>query len=260
MGSQPLKPPCAPGSERAADREAAPSPADYCREVEAYLCRKNDGHLIRIVGPSFDLVSRWASQGVPLTIAFRGVDRYFERYYRKGARRRPVRIDFCEADVLDLFDEWRRALGLTSAADAPSDAAAEVEQDRGRGTSMPAHLERLVLRLTRARVSGALGPDADELVDSVARELDAARAARGGLRGEAREALIGRLAVLDRELIRTARRAIPEAEQHTLGAQADVELAPFRATMAPDRYAAAHEAAVDRLVRARFDLPILTVA
>ena len=31
--------------------------SDYCREIEAYLCRKNDGHLIRVVGPSFDLVS-----------------------------------------------------------------------------------------------------------------------------------------------------------------------------------------------------------
>jgi len=85
---------------------------DYCHEVERYLCQKNDGHLIRIVGPSFDLVSAWAAQGVPLKVACRGIDRYVERYYGKGPRRRPVRIDFCEADVLDAFDEWRRATGL----------------------------------------------------------------------------------------------------------------------------------------------------
>ena len=41
----------------------------------------------------------------------RGIDRYFERYYAKGPRRRPVRVEFCEADVLDVFDEWRRAVG-----------------------------------------------------------------------------------------------------------------------------------------------------
>ena len=63
----------------------------FCRDIETYLCQKNDGHLIRIVGPSFDLVSRWAADGVPLKVAFRGIDRYFERYYRKGLRRRPVR-------------------------------------------------------------------------------------------------------------------------------------------------------------------------
>ena len=32
----------------------------YCREVEAYLCRRNGGHLIRLVGPSFELVRDWA--------------------------------------------------------------------------------------------------------------------------------------------------------------------------------------------------------
>ena len=247
-------------SREASDPAGGPSPVDYCREIENYLCRKNDGHLIRVVGPSFELVSRWSSQGVPLTIAFRGIDRYFERYYRKGPRRRPVRIDFCEADVLDLFDEWRRALGLAAAPDATTDTGSEIQSDRPRSTSLPAHLERLVLRLTRARVSGALGPDADGLVDLVARELDTARAARGGLRGEAREALFGRLAALDLELIRLARLALDAAERHSLEAEADRELAHFRPTMPPERYAAAREAAVDRLIRARFDLPVLALA
>jgi len=86
---------------------------EYCRAIETYLCQKNDGHLIRVVGPSFEIVSGWASSGIPLKVAYQGIDRYFERYYAKGSRRRPVKIDFCEADVLDVFDAWRRALGLT---------------------------------------------------------------------------------------------------------------------------------------------------
>ena len=36
---------------------------DYCRAVEAYLCRKNDGHLIRIVGPAFEQVCAWSRRG-----------------------------------------------------------------------------------------------------------------------------------------------------------------------------------------------------
>jgi len=48
--------------------------AEYCREIETYLCRKNDGHLIRVTGPSFDLVSGWATQGVPLKVACAGSD------------------------------------------------------------------------------------------------------------------------------------------------------------------------------------------
>ena len=96
--------------------------SEYCRTIETHLCRKNDGHLIRIAGPSFDVVARWAADGIPVKVAVGGIDRYFERYYRKGPRRRPVKIDFCDNDVRDLFDEWRRATGVTAGALRPTAA------------------------------------------------------------------------------------------------------------------------------------------
>src|ERR1700741_4062148 len=133
--------------------------SSFCREIEAYLCRKNDGHLIRVTGPSFDLVAGWAAQGVPLKVAMSGIDRYFERYYRKGPRRRPVKIDFCEADVLDVFDEWRRATGITTSqtADGPGGDRAEAAPQRRRGPSLPEHLERVLVRLSSLRATGLLG-------------------------------------------------------------------------------------------------------
>lgn len=230
---------------------------DYCREIEAYLCQKNGGHLIRVVGPSFDLVSRWAAEGVPLKIALRGIDRYCERYYRKGPRRRPVRIDFCEADVLDAFDEWRRALGLT-ATGPRNDAAPAAEITReGRGASLPAHLERALTRLTQARVTGALGPEADPLVDHVSRELDAARASARGIRGDARRALVERLAALDAELVAMARAALSDSERRAVERQAEEDLAGFRDAMAPDAYRRARDRTIDQLARERLKLPTL---
>ena len=225
--------------------------ADYCREVETYLCRKNDGHLIRIVGPSFDLVSGWAAQGVPLKVACSGIDRYFERYYRKGPRRRPVRIDFCEADVLEMFDEWRRAVGV------PQSSVISHQSPAGRSQSLPQHLERVVLRLTSARASDSLGGEFDALIDRVAAELDAARAQAGGLRGPARQALIDRLSALDAELLQQGRRALDGAAAASLARDADEELAGFRSGMAPEAFARAREAAMDRLVRERFVLPTI---
>jgi hypothetical protein len=234
--------------------------SDYCRDIETYLCRKNDGHLIRVVGPSFELVAHWAAQGVPLKIAYAGIDRYFERYYRKGPRRRPVKIDFCEADVLDVFDEWRRAIGLTQGA-----RALEASEQTGpqppaprpgsRNASLPTHLERVVLRLTSARASGSLGAEFDAVIDRVSAELDAARAKAGGLRGEARQALLDRLSALDAELLRHARATLDGATLQALGRDADDELAGFRNAMPPDAFARAHQTAVDRLVRARLTLP-----
>ena len=230
--------------------------AEYCREIETYLCRKNDGHLIRVVGPSFELVSGWAERGVPLKVACRGIDRYFERYYRQGPRRRPVRIDFCEADVLDVFDEWRRAVGLT--ADGTADRSVD-QGTKETKASMPAHLERVLLRLSSARARGSLGDAFDGLIDRVSSELDAARAKAGGLRGPARQALLERLAVLDAEVLQTARASLDEPTASALGRDADEELAGFRTTMAPDTYARVREAAIDRLVRERFGLPTVSL-
>lgn len=228
---------------------------DYCRDVETYLCRKNDGHLIRVVGPSFDLVSGWAAGGVPLKVAFAGIDRCFERYYRKGPRRRPIKIDFCEADVLDAFDEWRRAVGLPAApAESPAAGAAPDERPTA---SLPAHLERVVLTLTRARAGGKIDDAFDIVIDAIARELDAARASPRGLRGDARQALLARLSALDIELVRRAREALDEPSREALRREADTELAGFRGRMAPEAFARACEAAFEKLVRERFGLPVV---
>lgn len=230
--------------------------ADYCREIEAYLCQKNDGHLMRIVGPSFDLVAGWATQGVPIKVAREGIDRYVERYYRKGPRRRPVKIDFCEADVLEVFDQWRRQTGVVAVSVSGS-AGEEPHQDAHRA-SLPAHLERVVRRLTSARALGALGAEFDGLIDRIAVELDAARAKAGGVRGAARQALVERLAVLDQALVQQARLALDEDARASFEREADSELEPFRAGMAGDAFARAREAALDRLVRARCGLPTVS--
>ena len=232
---------------------------DFCREIESYLCQKNDGHLIRVVGPSFEVVSGWAERGVPLKIAFAGIDRYFERYYRKGPRRRPVKIDFCDADVLDVFDEWQRAVGAQPSA-AGHQAPADGHQSSAGRQSLPAHLARVVLRLTSARAGGTLGDEFDALIDRAAAELDAARAKAGGLRGAARQALLDRLAALDAELVRQARGTLDEVTRAALAREAESELAGFRSGMTADAFARAREAAVDRLVRERARLPTIAFA
>jgi hypothetical protein len=228
---------------------------EYCREIETYLCQKNDGHLIRVVGPSFEIVSGWAEQGVPIKIARAGIDRYFERYYRKGPRRRPVKIDFCDADVLDVFDEWKRATGVSSSA--PSAEISNLQSAISNRVSLPAHLERVVLRLTAARAAGSLGDEFDALIDRAAAELDAARAKAGGLRGDARQALLDRLTALDAELVARARTTLDEASRAALAREAESELAGFRSGMSAETFGRAREAAIDRLVRERVKLPTI---
>jgi hypothetical protein len=240
----------------------------YCREIETYLCRKNDGHLIRVVGPSFELVSSWAARGVPLKIAFAGIDRYFERYYRQGPRRRPVKIDFCEADVQAVFDDWRRATGIVAGAgairsdhepdhDGSSSRAVAPPERSPRQRSLPDHLERVLIRLTNVRASGVLDSGFDATIDAVAAELERAKSAATGLRGAPRAALLARLEALDRELIDAARATTDGAVAADLDREAREELAPFRVAMSVEAYERAHAAAVARLLRGRLGLPTI---
>ena len=228
-------------------------PESFCRAVEAYLCRKNDGHLIRIVGPAFEQVCGWAARGIPMAIVNRGIDRYFERYYAKGPRRRPVRIEFCEADVLDVFDEWRRAVGV-----ARTEAGSESEEPGAARTreTLPAHLERVVARLTALRA----GEDRrlDARLDEIVRELDAARTGARSLRGEGRATLLERLRDLDAGLLQAARAVCDATTLQRLHADADQELAPFRQRMAADAYAQSRQLCMDRLLREQLRLPIIT--
>ena len=229
----------------------------YCREIEAYLCRKNDGHLIRIVGPAFERVCQWAGKGVPLKVAFCGIDRCFDRYYAKGPRRRPVRVEFCEADILDAYDEWRRAVGisLTGTGGVGADADRGQEGSAPRRESLPSHLDRAIARLTSLR-SGENRP-LHLAVDAVVRELDAARSAAKGLRGGARESLLARLRALDAELLEAGRRELDDAALAALRNEADSELAAFRGRLAADAYEKSRRACVDRLLRERLRLPVI---
>jgi hypothetical protein len=235
--------------------ESTADPGDlgaYCRAIETYLCRRNEGHLVRVVGPAFDCVSGWAARGVPLRVACRGIDRCVDRHAAKGNRRRPVRVEFCDADVLDAFDEWRRAIGVPAGGTGTGgdDAAAG-----RRHASLGAHLERVVARLTALRASS--GANLGDLVDPLVMELDAARAGAKGLRGDARRGLLDRLQLLDRQLLAATRERVDAATLQALATEADAELAPFRDRMPADAYARAHTASIDRLIRDRFSLPVI---
>ena len=230
-------------------------PAEYVREVERYLCQKNRGHLIRVVGPAFDLVCGWVARGVPLKVAFRGIDRRCERYDAKGSRRRPLRIEFCEQDVLDAFDEWRRAVGVTAALAGEDEDGGEA---RARRPALGAHIERAVARLAYARGSGAPTTRLHEHLDSVIRELEVIAPSASRVRGDARESLIARLAELDAALIEVATAELSSSRAAELQQEAVSELAPFGARMPPAARDRAISAAFHRLVREAFGLPTLT--
>jgi hypothetical protein len=228
---------------------------EYCRAVEAYLCRINGGHLMRIVGPSFDRVCGWEAKGIVLRVVCQGIDRAAERHRSKGSRR-PLHVDFCEADILDVFDEWRRALGLSMASGNAGTTRQAIASEPRQSPSLGAHLDRVIARLT-ARRSGGAGP-LDALLEAMVRELDATRGGVRKARGHARTAVIDRLAELDRVLMARVWALADRDTRGWLGREADQELAAYASRMVPDAYARVREAGVNRLLRDRERLPVVT--
>jgi hypothetical protein len=249
------------GTPQAPPGEEDLTPAEYCRRVEAYLCRKNDGHLVRIVGPVFDLVCRWATTGIPLRVACRGIDRYFERYYAKGPRRWPVRVEFCENDVLDAFDQWRRAVGVALVPRGTTDTADAAGSEGGlparRGPSLSQHLERAALRLSSVLAGTRLPEPLASVADVTAREVDDLRGRARTARGEARQAIVARLEVLDNALAEAAVASLADDERRAVGAEAAARLALHRSRMPAEEYARAVAQFAARLARDRFALPVL---
>jgi hypothetical protein len=204
-------------------------------------------------------VQGWAEQGIPLTIAEAGIDRYFERYYRKGPRRRPVQILFCEADVLDAFDEWRRAVGIarvTSDAGGGPDVEEPVPASRPR-RSLASQIEGALARLTVLRGSDQAGPMLGAALDSAVRALDALRPEAARARGDARDALLQRIEQIEETLTAAAFAALDARQRLALEKEADTELAPFQARLSAEAYAQSRRAAIHRLARQYFGLPSL---
>lgn len=222
---------------------------DYCREIEAYLCKKNEGHLVRLVGPAFEQVRGWADQGIPLKVACRGIDRTCERHAARPGRRRPLRIEFCDADVLAAFDDWRRAIG--AGADRVSEALPSSR------SSLVSHIERAVSRLL-ARPANGSAPQLDATVTATVNVLDELGVTARQARGEARAQMVARLSELDAALLEAARASIDAATAKALRREVDAELASFVERMPADQRDRASAVVFDRLVRESLNLPVLS--
>ncbi|MGD9906629.1 MAG: hypothetical protein AB7U83_24440 [Vicinamibacterales bacterium] len=223
----------------------------YCRAVEAHLCRRNGGHLIRIVGPAFDVVREWASAGIPLTVACAGIDRTAARVARRAGRPRPLRVEFCAADVFDTYDEWARAVG---SAGIPT-ATTAVPPVTSRRSTLGQHIDRVVAQLSAIRDSqrgtGPLGV----ALETTLTALDGLRATASAARGAARERLVADLSALDTALTAAALESVGATGRAEARRDAEAELAAYRGRLSAAQWEAAAKAASTRLVRLRLGLP-----
>jgi hypothetical protein len=248
----------------------------YCRHVEDHLTRANGGHLVRIVGPGFDLVRRWFTDGIPIGIVVRGIDTRVERHNRdhpapesptpssypssSAGGPRPLRIEFCDADVRAIFTRWRRALGLPLRPAEPEGDGVEAAGEpasSSRRPSLTKHLDRAIERLTRAAGRLDLSDAFREGVSAVLSDVALARDRAKGARGPARDEIIDGLRQLDERVLQLARDTASPALVAQARREAEQDLAPYAGRLAPDRWDTALAAAADQRLREILGLPIV---
>ncbi len=195
----------------------------------------------------------WAERGIPLAITLRGIDRHFERYYSKGPRRRPVQIDFCEADVFELFDQWRRAVGVRETVESADGQSSDLERV-GRRPGLRTHIDRLIATATALR-SSAIDTSLDLALERVVRELDGLRESANRARGHERERILNRLLSFDEDLVSVLQESITPEAKARLVREAEQELGSFRTRMTDDTYRHAVNVSVQRMLRERAGLP-----
>jgi hypothetical protein len=256
-GSWPVK--CS-GTSDVSEPQPTPEPVDlgaYCRRVEEFLTEVNGGHLVRVVGPAFDLVRRWALSGVPLSIVFEGIRGKAARH-QAGSSTRPLRLEFCADDVSELFRRWRRAVGVFGEEVAAGPDPSPSDDARSpRLTSLPRHLDRAIEMLVGAANRVNLSSEIRDALEAAVEALSALRAGADRVRGEKRAAIVEELTHIDSRLLDRIRAALGPVALHELADAAGEDIRGFRGRLAPDAWERSVNLGVDRLIRERHGLPVL---
>jgi hypothetical protein len=227
----------------------APEVAEFCRRVEEHLTRVNGGQIVRVVGPGFELVRGWALEGIPLSIVLHGVDLKAARH-RAGRSKRPLRLEFCEADVQQAYADWRRAVGALPAVEAAATAR--------KRPSLSRHLDRVIDRLGRVTGRLDLAEDFRVRLGAMIQATSALREQARRARGPVRAAVAEKLPALDAALLDAARDAVGAPRLEALRQEASAELERYRTRLAPDAWRRSVDLGTDRLVRDELGLPTLT--
>jgi hypothetical protein len=191
---------------------------------------------------------------------FRGIQEKAARHHA-GRSKRPLRLEFCAADVDALFDDWRRATGIHARRDGgvadPHATDPQVEHPAsGRrataGRQLQRAIDKLALTVGRLDVPEDVQLETTRLLEALSALREASRRARG----EAKREVMLQAEEIDRDLGRLARLS-GRALLAEVEAEAVAELTPFRARLKPEDWHRSLAANVDRLLRGRLGIPTI---
>ena len=197
---------------------------DYFDEIEAHFARRRGTPFI--VSPKdWELMKKWAAEGIPLPVVIEAIDSVFEKQEASGRKRTINGLSYCRHAVTELWHD-RRDLHVGEGSATPEAGAGPM-------------LESLAAALEATGVAGEM----PSRVRALALESSVPK-------------IEERLIELEHELIASILDARPEEAQ---AVRADVARALAGTALDEKTRARTEEANLRRLVRERFGLPRMTL-
>ena len=192
---------------------------EYFSEIEECFSRRR-GSILLLSTLDWALIETWREAGIPLEAVLRGIETAFDKHDAKaikaGSRNRRINgLAWCAQAVMHAAEELVEAsTGLAPASREPQQSGFESER-------VAAYLDRNAAALEASALRG----------DLTAQRLRELAATMRGTAPLALDDLDRTLTVLEEKLFAALQSAASEQQLVDLKAQAERELAPYRAKM-----------------------------
>jgi hypothetical protein len=238
---------------------------NYFTEVEDTFIRRRGKHLL-LSPMDWALIESWKEMGVPLHVALRGIERAFDSYEAKPRRRSVKTLLYCQEEVEAQYAEWLESqLGVTA---PPANGEQVDEQELEQEARLPFPRASIIEHLARAREAlmrireERKKRHEDALCDALARaatrlrslETDFARATRPDA-----ERLEESLTHLEGLLDKALRASIPPDALHSLSAETEAQLKPYRSRMERATYEQTLDNLLLKRLRDHYGMPRLSL-
>ncbi|MGA9529207.1 MAG: hypothetical protein WBS24_13925 [Terriglobales bacterium] len=223
---------------------------NYFTEIEEHYQRRR-GTTLLLSTLDWALIETWQNAGVPLEAVLRGIDEAFDKYDGKPARTKKVNsLAYCSQAVLAAAEE--AAAGITA---GKSGAAPGFEPEQ-----ITAFLRENAAHLEKANLPPLAGMSAAPLARETAASLrEMAGAIEASEKLPRLEDLERHLTVLEEKLFAVLMAATPDDDLVDVRAQADREIAPYRANMTRPQVDQLHKQYVRKRLLERSGVPRLSL-
>jgi hypothetical protein len=196
---------------------------NYFTEIEEHFQRRR-GSILMLSTLDWALIETWKDAGIPLEAVFRGIDATFDNYDRRPSKTRKINgLGFCAQEVLAAAEAMKEAAVGTVPESKPNKGfdSAEIAAFLRRNASQ---LKQTKLPEKAGISPAAIALEASQTLAELAQDAESKRAV-------SLEDIERRLTVLEEKLFAVLLAAIPDDEVVSVRAQADRELAVYRAKM-----------------------------